>query len=81
MELVERDATLETLRARLSHIVLGGHAVLVAGEAGVGKTSVLRALGARQAAQRRPSSAGFRRHLDLRPGADEPGLEVLQLRV
>ena len=46
MDLVERDATLETLRARLSHAVSGGHTVLVAGEAGIGKTSVLRALAA-----------------------------------
>ena len=46
MDLVERDAILETLRARLSDTASGGHTVLVAGEAGIGKTSVLRALAA-----------------------------------
>lgn len=45
MELVERDAILQTLRARLRAVADGtGHTVLLMGEAGIGKTSLLRAL-------------------------------------
>lgn len=46
MELVEREPALQTLRLRLQSTSLCGHIVLVAGEAGVGKTSMLRALAA-----------------------------------
>jgi DNA-binding CsgD family transcriptional regulator len=42
--LVERDAVLQTLRECLGRASSGGQVALVAGEAGVGKTSVLRAL-------------------------------------
>ena len=44
MDLVEREEALRTLRERLDEAASGGQVVLVAGEAGVGKTSVLRAL-------------------------------------
>ena len=43
-ELVERETTLETLRQCLLGASARGHVVLVAGEAGIGKTSVLRAM-------------------------------------
>ena len=46
MELVERGPALETLQQRLHAASVCGHVVLIAGEAGVGKTSVLRALAA-----------------------------------
>jgi DNA-binding CsgD family transcriptional regulator len=49
MELVERDATLHLLEDLLRGIASGtGHAVLVGGEAGIGKTSLLRALAERR---------------------------------
>jgi DNA-binding CsgD family transcriptional regulator len=44
LELVEREAALEALRQRLEGARLRGHIALVAGEAGIGKTSVLRAV-------------------------------------
>lgn len=44
MDLVEREPALRTLRARLQSAGERGHVALVAGEAGIGKTSVLRAL-------------------------------------
>lgn len=43
-ELIEREVVLRTLRQRLRGAAAAGHVVLVAGEAGIGKTSVLRAL-------------------------------------
>ena len=45
-ELLERDAVLQTLHERLRSAATAGHAAWVAGEAGVGKTSVLRRLAA-----------------------------------
>jgi DNA-binding CsgD family transcriptional regulator len=49
MELVERDAELDVLRARLGEVTAaGGHAVLVGGEAGIGKTTLLQALAQRR---------------------------------
>ena len=48
--LIEREAPLAVLQARLDAAAQGGHVVLVAGEAGIGKTSLLRALAARHAA-------------------------------
>ena len=42
MELVERDPALNTLRQCLAGVATRGQVVLVAGEAGIGKTSVLR---------------------------------------
>ena len=49
MELVERDATLRLLEARLLEVALGaGHTALIGGEAGVGKTTLLKALAQRQ---------------------------------
>lgn len=42
--LVEREAALSTLRQRWADAEIRGHVALVAGEAGVGKTSVLRQL-------------------------------------
>jgi DNA-binding CsgD family transcriptional regulator/tetratricopeptide (TPR) repeat protein len=45
MELVERDNLLQQLQTRLGTVARGsGHAVFVAGEAGIGKTSLLKAL-------------------------------------
>lgn len=44
MDLVEREEVLRTLRERLGASASHGHLVLLAGEAGIGKTSVLRAL-------------------------------------
>ena len=44
MELVEREPALHMLRQRLQAASVRGHVVLVAGEAGIGKTSVLRTL-------------------------------------
>ncbi|GMV57036.1 MAG: hypothetical protein AMXMBFR72_01570 [Betaproteobacteria bacterium] len=44
MELVEREPALHTLRACLQTAATRGNVVLIAGEAGIGKTSVLRAL-------------------------------------
>lgn len=49
-DLIERDALLATLRERLAAAAAGGTVALVAGEAGVGKTSVLRALARERAA-------------------------------
>ena len=46
MDLVEREEILLTLRERLVNAASGGQVVLIAGEAGVGKTSVLKALAA-----------------------------------
>ena len=43
-DLVEREAALGTLRQCLVEAVRRGHVALVAGEAGIGKTSVLRAM-------------------------------------
>lgn len=45
-DLVEREAALAALRAALSAAAREGRVALVAGEAGIGKTSVLRALAA-----------------------------------
>jgi ATP/maltotriose-dependent transcriptional regulator MalT len=42
--LVERDGALETLHVHLHAAATAGHVVLLAGEAGIGKTSVLRAV-------------------------------------
>jgi predicted ATPase len=42
--LIERDATLAALRECLRRAADRGHVTLVAGEAGIGKTSVLRAM-------------------------------------
>jgi DNA-binding CsgD family transcriptional regulator/tetratricopeptide (TPR) repeat protein len=45
MELVERDAAFRVLEQRLQAVARGsGHLLLVAGEAGIGKTSLLKAL-------------------------------------
>jgi len=49
-ELVERESALATLRERLHAADTRGNLVLVAGEAGIGKTSLPRC----RAAQRRP---------------------------
>jgi predicted ATPase len=46
MELVERESVLRSLREQLASAAAGGRVALVAGEAGIGKTSVLRALAA-----------------------------------
>lgn len=44
MELIERDGFLDLLRARFATLATGeGHCVLVSGEAGIGKTSLVRA--------------------------------------
>lgn len=49
MELVERDAALQVLRDCLGSVASGtGHTVLLSGEAGIGKTSLLKALAAQQ---------------------------------
>ena len=49
MTLVERDASLAALRKRLASVAGGhGHTVLVGGEAGVGKTSLLKAIAGAQ---------------------------------
>ncbi|MEP6502192.1 MAG: AAA family ATPase [Betaproteobacteria bacterium] len=49
MELVEREAALQALEHHLPRVALGtGHVVLVGGEAGIGKTSLLKALAARR---------------------------------
>jgi hypothetical protein len=54
MELVERDAALQTLDDRLRSVALGtGQIALIAGEAVIGKTSVLKALTARCRSHRR----------------------------
>ena len=50
-ELLEREAAIDTLRRRLRGAAAHGHVALVAGEAGIGKTSVLRALADGWAAQ------------------------------
>jgi DNA-binding CsgD family transcriptional regulator len=44
--LIERDEALQTLRDHLQAATAAGHVVLLAGEAGVGKTSLLRAIAA-----------------------------------
>ena len=49
MELVERDSALRTLRRCLEGAGVRGHVALVSGEAGIGKTSLVRALAAGQA--------------------------------
>jgi DNA-binding CsgD family transcriptional regulator len=49
MELIERDAALARLGGLLQGAAVAGHVVLLAGEAGIGKTSVLRALATRHA--------------------------------
>jgi len=43
-DLLERETALDTLRARLQAAATRGHVVLLSGEAGIGKTSVLRAV-------------------------------------
>jgi DNA-binding CsgD family transcriptional regulator len=49
MELVEREAALQAFDHHLQHVALGtGHVLLVAGEAGIGKTTLLKALAARR---------------------------------
>ncbi|HEY4082751.1 MAG TPA: AAA family ATPase [Burkholderiaceae bacterium] len=49
MELLEREAALEELNARWQAAGAGqGHVLLLAGEAGIGKTSLLRAMAARR---------------------------------
>lgn len=45
-ELIERDTALQTLRDRLQSAGTRGHVCWIAGEAGIGKTSVLRRLAA-----------------------------------
>lgn len=50
MELVEREPALQMLRQQLQAAGLRGHVVLLVGEAGIGKTSVLRALADRHGA-------------------------------
>jgi len=52
-ELLEREPALRTLRGLLDTAQARGHVALIAGEAGIGKTSVLRALAADHA-QRGP---------------------------
>ncbi len=50
MDLVERDAALQTFDRLLTATRLGsGHVLLVSGEAGIGKTTLLKAFGARAA--------------------------------
>ena len=49
MDLIEREAALRSLRGCLAAAASRGQLALVAGEAGVGKTSLLRALAADQA--------------------------------
>jgi DNA-binding CsgD family transcriptional regulator len=49
VSLVEREAPLAVLQQRLDAAARGGHVVLVAGEAGIGKTSLLRAAAAEHA--------------------------------
>lgn len=44
--LIERDEALQTVRGHLQAAATAGHVVLLAGEAGVGKTSVLRTIAA-----------------------------------
>jgi len=49
MKLVERDAALQRLADLLSAVASGtGHVALIAGEAGIGKTSLVKALAARR---------------------------------
>jgi len=50
MELVERESAMQTLRHLLEAARVQGHVALVAGEAGIGKTSLLRALAAKHEA-------------------------------
>ncbi|MES2101632.1 MAG: AAA family ATPase [Pseudomonadota bacterium] len=50
MDLVERESALSTLQRRLQGADECGHVVLLAGEAGIGKTSLLRVLAERHAA-------------------------------
>ena len=50
--LVEREGLLEVLGERLQAAARQGHVALLGGEAGIGKTSVLRALAAQHAANR-----------------------------
>ena len=47
MELLERDGALDVLKERLRAVMQGpGHVAVIAGEAGIGKTSVLKAVAA-----------------------------------
>jgi DNA-binding CsgD family transcriptional regulator len=50
VDLVERDTLLAALESRLQGVAVSGHVMLVAGEAGVGKSSLLRELARRHAA-------------------------------
>ncbi len=52
LDLVEREGVLQTLRERLNASAIRGHMVILAGEAGIGKTSVLRALAAQHTSDR-----------------------------
>jgi DNA-binding CsgD family transcriptional regulator/tetratricopeptide (TPR) repeat protein len=50
VDLIERDTLLSALQGRLQGVAVSGHVMLVAGEAGVGKSSLLRELAQRHAA-------------------------------
>ena len=44
MDLIERDEFLDVVRKRFAEIVTGeGHCILIAGEAGIGKSSLVKA--------------------------------------
>lgn len=53
MDLIERDTLLAALQGRLQGVSVSGHVMLVAGEAGVGKSSLLR-----EAARRHADAGG-----------------------